>query len=110
MSGTSYYIRKHVWKSNVDKLGTDVCEHCNSRTGIGFHFIMECGLRINIEGFRKYLEFRNISYADAKKELVKRFTNEVYKTKDLLKEFKKVCDPAETKKVMDEKYVVQNRG
>lgn len=104
----SYYVREHQWRDNVDGCGTSSCLHCNSSYGIGFHYIMECNLRFNEKGFKKFLDFRNISTIDGK-IYVRRFSDITYTRKELIKQFKSMCDKEIEKKVKEEKYVCENK-
>lgn len=109
MNNLSYYIRKHEFTNNADGCGTSTCKYCNSAAGIGFHFITECILRFNEEGFKYFLRFKNISQGEDGKYF-KRYSSESYTRKELEEEFKLCCDEEETNKIINEKHVCTNRG
>lgn len=103
MNDISYYMRAHEYIPT--STGTK-CKYCNSFTTIGDYFEYECKLRFNEIGFKNFLDFRNISIVD-KNTAVRRFSTEIFKVKDLKKEFKKLCSKEETKKVINLKYKIE---
>ena len=110
---TSYYVREHTWRNHSEG---EYCEHCNSRTGIGFYVIVTCNARFNQKGFEQYLEFRNMSKLakpfkskSKRNRYIKRFTSQEFTESELKKEFKKSCDRELTKEVLNQKvYVTEN--
>ena len=103
--GISYFIREHQFHRSED--GGEYCDHCNSRTGIGFYCIVTCGLRFNQKGFEQYLEFMNISKAN--NVYNKRFSSQVFTKRELMERFKKTCDMELTKEIVKQKiYVTEN--
>ena len=106
MNDISYWIREHEMFTTNDGF-TRRCKHCNSFATIGDYFFMECKLRFNESGFKRFLEFKNLSQLD-KNTYIRRFTaNETYSRRDLLKSFKLLCDSEATKRVKREKYSSQ---
>jgi hypothetical protein len=100
-----HLTRKHEWKSTTEG---EYCLHCNSRTGIGFYSIISCTPRFNEEAFQNYLNFKNLSKINDN-EFVRRFSNKTFLKKEVVKNFKSLCDKKELKEFLKQKnYVTEN--
>lgn len=104
MTGISYYIREHSMYTTSDG-HTRRCQYCNSCAGIGFYFFMRCELRFNEPGFRKFLEFRNLSKLPdgtlPDGTYIRRYTSDVFSELEIVGSFKDLCDPEETSRIVN---------
>lgn len=108
MNGISYYVRDHSMQITSDG-STRACSYCNSRAGIGFYFFMRCELRFNESGFRKYLNFRNLSETKEGK-YVQRYSTIEYTKEEIMDGFKNSCDQELTEKIINmPEYFDENR-
>jgi hypothetical protein len=61
---------------------------------------MRCELRFNEPGFRKFLEFRNLSkLTDGR--YIRRYTSDIFSESEIMESFKDLCDPDETSRIVN---------
>lgn len=88
----SNLIRKHEWHYDVTRT-FEHCAICKQWIGDGQWEVYPCHERFDTEKFKRWLEFKNYSKIKSKSKItryIKRFTNQIFTEKRLLKDFSKM--------------------